>query len=1343
MVEKLRISRSYLPDAIVFLFPAGVIVRAFSELLSTALAVLVFVALPLTVRADEQLQSHTAADPRASQEIFYHQEFKALAAGETPEARDRRVLAYGLNPNQLDREDCALYLADRPDPGLFASLRARGVVCNEALWVPPVGRHPHGFILAVVPYDALRSSAAKPGFLDARIVRIASTETSCKPQNNVSIEVVNARPVHDGVGGAAVDGTGVAIAVSDSSVDLTHPDFPTAVEVYDMTDGTDPGTWGTDVSTTASDHGTHVSATVLGRGTASVGNTGNGGGAYTGSAPGADLYFYKIGNDTTSNASGTDMIESIDRAAAVGCDVFTMSYGGYSTWNDGSDAVCQAVDAAVAGGMTCFFSAGNNADLGGHYSDSVAPGVTSSSFDLIVDNTGVPFSSSAPVWLRLIWIDDDETDLQVSLSCSNLSGSESLVLSSAQTSVRDTEGSLYILTPDVAANSQNTYNLTLTNGAGSGDTPLVHCYIVGGRAGFVTPDPAYTVGFPALADSAIAVAAWVHREDWVDHVGDGWTFGFTNNTRAPFSSIGPRIDGVQKPDLAAPGATTISAKDSSAAVSFADFETIDSDGANVDGSGPAEYVIKNGTSMACPLAAGTAALLLEADPTMTPAEIYTALTSTASMALTPDAEGGYGLVNVFAALHSDAPTPDECADAVTAVEGFNYFNSTPATNSADAFTDVGFCEGTDLGGCHRDVWFSFVAPAFGDLTVSTCNQVNFDTDLVMYTGTCGSLTQVACNGDGTGCPDFTSSFQFTVTGATEYFIRLGGWDAAQHGVGVLELVFVADTDCNGNMISDVIDISMGTSLDCNLDDIPDECQSLGPSILTGPQSDSSCLGGSPVLSVNAMGDGILSYQWRLDGSDVAGATSSSLVLNSVQASEFGSYTVLVTDDCGSQESAPATLSMIASAVITGDPASVAVCDGGSTVLSITASGPGLFYQWRLNGAALGGEVAATLALTGVSAAQAGSYDCVVSNVCGSVTSAAAVVSLLPGVQFSAGPMAQAACLGEAVVLSVTATGSGTVTYQWRKDASDLSGELSDTLSIPSYAVTDAGVYSCVVSDDCGPVESGTAVLSTRDAVQITAQPSSSDLCEGTNANFMVSATGTAPLTYQWTLDGLPVVGATSSTLSLSSVIASDSGDYRCEVTDGCTNVELSAVATLSVLSATMIDTPPTATTLCQEDPLSLSVGASGAGVLSYQWYKDSVVLAGQTSATLTIDPALVADSGDYHVEVTGTCGTAIGVAVAVLVENCDAPFVRADVNADGMLDVSDPIALIDQLFLAGSIPCDDAADVNDDGTVDVSDVSALLSFVFAMGPSPAAPYPLCGGDAAGDPLGCDTFAACP
>lgn len=92
----------------------------------------------------------------------------------------------------------------------------------------------------------------------------------------------------------------------------------------------------------------------------------------------------------------------------------------------------------------------------------------------------------------------------------------------------------------------------------------------------------------------------------------------------------------------------------------------------------------------------------------------------------------------------------------------------------------------------------------------------------------------------------------------------------------------------------------------------------------------------------------------------------------------------------------------------------------------------------------------------------------------------------------------------------------------------------------------------------------------------------------------------------------------------------------------------------------------------------------------------------------------------------------------------ETPFVRGDVDGDGSRKLTDPIYLLNFLFLSGSWPdCEKAADADDTGNVDVTDAIYLLSFLFLGGPEPPPPFPDCGLDPTIDELACASFDACP
>jgi pectate lyase len=164
------------------------------------------------------------------------------------------------------------------------------------------------------------------------------------------------------------------------------------------------------------------------------------------------------------------------------------------------------------------------------------------------------------------------------------------------------------------------------------------------------------------------------------------------------------------------------------------------------------------------------------------------------------------------------------------------------------------------------------------------------------------------------------------------------------------------------------------------------------------------------------------------------------------------------------------------------------------------------------------------------------------------------------------PVSQTVSAGANVSFSVSAEGTAPLSYQWQKNGAALAGATSATLNLTNVQGADAGNYRVVVSNAAGSATSTTAVLSVETgpvAPAITSQPASQTVVTGGSAGFGVIATGTAPLSYQWYKDGMPINGANASTLSLSNVQAGDAGGYSVVVSN-VAGAATSNTATLNV-----------------------------------------------------------------------------------------------------------------------------------------------------------------------------------
>lgn len=159
------------------------------------------------------------------------------------------------------------------------------------------------------------------------------------------------------------------------------------------------------------------------------------------------------------------------------------------------------------------------------------------------------------------------------------------------------------------------------------------------------------------------------------------------------------------------------------------------------------------------------------------------------------------------------------------------------------------------------------------------------------------------------------------------------------------------------------------------------------------------------------------------------------------------------------------------------PRAQSVATGQVVSLSVGASGSNLSYQWLRNGVALSGATGATLSLPRPTTADSGSYSVVVTNPVGSVTSAAAVLTVDPkSVYIVQQPASRTVASGTDVTLNATAVGQPAVAYQWFKDGQPLAGATTGSLAL-GWAVPDhTGAYAVVAIDPSGSVTSTAAVL---------------------------------------------------------------------------------------------------------------------------------------------------------------------------------------------------------------------------------------------------------------------------
>jgi hypothetical protein len=506
-----------------------------------------------------------------------------------------------------------------------------------------------------------------------------------------------------------------------------------------------------------------------------------------------------------------------------------------------------------------------------------------------------------------------------------------------------------------------------------------------------------------------------------------------------------------------------------------------------------------------------------------------------------------------------------------------------------------------------------------------------------------------------------------------------------------------------------------------------------PSITAQPVSRAASPGGSASFTVAASGNPPPGYQWRFNGTNIAGAWGSSYTLASVQTSNAGSYSVRVTNIMGAVTSSVATLTLLpisgeiiyvtarkqpsglgpnldgtyheftstGGSILLADTSarsSAADCpprDGSrfigavDMVLTNTTDGfavspalsvPGGVYRvdHTFSAAAnnINSNVVMSLSCTNgfLSVSNTDRFQarygtnawltlCYLTNRSDSAVpwldirySSGEVTNrkrldidcfrfiLAAPIGISSGPQSQTASLGSSATFAVTAVGMQPLSYQWLfngtpiADDARISGSRSNRLSIAGLMVGDVGSYRVTITNNYGSVTSSVAALQLGNPPLIVQQPQSLVCTQGASAGLSVTASGTAPLAYQWCCYATNVPGATDSTFTQANVQAARAGPYTVIVTNSCGSVT-SELATLTVRIPATILQQPASLIVTQGQNAMFTVAAVGEDPLGYQWRFNGTAISGATGTSHTVLSAPSVAAGNYDVIVSGAYGS--------------------------------------------------------------------------------------------------------
>ena len=272
-----------------------------------------------------------------------------------------------------------------------------------------------------------------------------------------------------------------------------------------------------------------------------------------------------------------------------------------------------------------------------------------------------------------------------------------------------------------------------------------------------------------------------------------------------------------------------------------------------------------------------------------------------------------------------------------------------------------------------------------------------------------------------------------------------------------------------------------------------------PVLIVQPQSTTATLNAYGFFSVRALGLPVPTYQWRRNGLNISGANSAYISVPAALTENGAVFSVVVTNDAGSVTSDSATLTVQSSStgpVISGtpyintQPKAQSVLVGQTATFSVGSLG-GVTYQWRRNGQDIAGATAATYTTAATSLADNGAvFTVALINAEGTTVSNSASLTVSAAIIAPAiitQPQSVTARELFPVTFKVVASGTGPLTYQWRRNGIPIDGNTgglsfpagkgSDSLLVAvSPGAQSGATIDVVVSNAAGSVTSSGAVL---------------------------------------------------------------------------------------------------------------------------------------------------------------------------------------------------------------------------------------------------------------------------
>jgi len=327
----------------------------------------------------------------------------------------------------------------------------------------------------------------------------------------------------------------------------------------------------------------------------------------------------------------------------------------------------------------------------------------------------------------------------------------------------------------------------------------------------------------------------------------------------------------------------------------------------------------------------------------------------------------------------------------------------------------------------------------------------------------------------------------------------------------------------------------------------------------------------------------------------------------------------------------------------------------------------------------------------------------------------------PGATFLAGtpptivtpPANLVAVASFTATFTVTASGPGPILYQWRRNGGNIPGATGPSFTIFNLQPAQAGLYTVLVFNSAGSVESPAAQLTVMLPPTILVQPVSravyikpdakaANLPAGTNVTFTISAaSGNSAVSYQWRFNGVEIPGATTSSLTVTNVQLASEGDYTCAVIDSIATI-ISAPARLVPWISPVIVQKPADIVVAAGSDFTASIEVTGNPTpFAYSWrrnlgsivvntnsgnYRSNFIVLNTAAALLNLTNNIQSSNFQMRIVVYNDANRAPGVTTTFNVT------VLADADRDGIPDVIEQGLGLDTNSVA-----DAAGDLDGDG----------------------------------------------